>query len=128
MEKLERRQLTAILFADIVGYTALMQSNEKQALANLQKFKIALEQSVPKNNGAIIQYYGDACLATFNSAADATSCALALQNDFQDQPKVPVRIGLHSGEVVFKEGNVFGDAVNIASRIESMTLLKFIDS
>ena len=120
MEKLERRQLTAILFADIVGYTALMQSNENQALANLQKFKIALEKSVPQNNGAIIQYYGDACLATFNSAADATSCALALQVAFQDEPKVPVRIGLHSGEVVFKEGNVFGDAVNIASRIESM--------
>jgi len=122
MEKLERRQLTAILFADIVGYTALMQSNEKQALANLQKFKIALEKSVPQNNGAIIQYYGDACLATFNSAADATSCALALQVAFQAEPKVPVRIGLHSGEVVFKEGNVFGDAVNIASRIESMAV------
>jgi len=120
MAKLERRQLTAILFADIVGYTALMQSNEKQALANLQKFKIELEKSVPTNSGTIIQYYGDACLATFNSAADAASCALALQIAFQDQPKVPVRIGLHSGEVVFKEGNVFGDAVNIASRIESM--------
>jgi len=118
MEKLERRQLTAILFA--VGYTALMQSNEKEALANLQKFKIELEKSVPKNNGTIIQYYGDACLTTFSSAAEATQCALSLQNAFQIEPKVPVRIGLHSGEVVFKEGNVFGDAVNIASRIESM--------
>lgn len=120
MDTLERRQLTAILFADIVGYTALMQTNEKQALANLQKFKAELEKSVPKNNGKIIQYYGDACLATFNSAADAASCALSIQVAFQEQPKVPVRIGLHSGEVVFKEGNVFGDAVNIASRIESI--------
>ncbi len=120
METLERRQLTAILFADIVGYTALMQSNEKQSLANLQKFKTELEKSVPTNNGTIIQYYGDACLVTFNSAADATNCAVALQVAFQNEPKVPVRIGLHSGEVVFKEGNVFGDAVNIASRIESM--------
>ena len=120
METLERRQLTAILFADIVGYTALMQSNEKQALANLQKFKTTLEKSVPTNNGTVIQYYGDACLVTFNSAADATTCAVALQTAFQETPKVPVRIGLHSGEVVFKEGNVFGNAVNIASRIESM--------
>ena len=120
MEPLERRQLTAILFADIVGYTALMQSNEKQALDHLQKFKIALEKSVPTNNGKIIQYYGDACLATFSSAAEATQCALSIQTVFQTEPKVPVRIGLHSGEVVFKEGNVFGDAVNIASRIESM--------
>ncbi|MEM1120331.1 MAG: adenylate/guanylate cyclase domain-containing protein [Bacteroidota bacterium] len=120
MEKLPRRQLTAILFADIVGYTALMQSDEQQALSNLQKFKIAIEQLVPQNNGAIIQYYGDACLATFNSSADAANCAIQLQADFQQSPKVPVRIGLHSGEVVFKEGNVFGDAVNIASRIESM--------
>jgi len=120
MDKLERRQLTAILFADIVGYTALMQSNEQQALANLQKFKATLEKSVSTNSGTIIQYYGDACLVTFNSAADATNCAVELQVAFQNEPKVPVRIGLHSGEVVFREGNVFGDAVNIASRIESM--------
>ena len=117
---LQQRKLAAILFADIVGYTALMQSNEQQALSHLQKFKAALEQLVPSNKGEIIQFYGDGCLATFHSSLDAVACAKKLQTQFQGQQKVPVRIGVHSGDVVFKEGNVFGDAVNITSRIEAM--------
>ena len=117
---LQQRKLAAILFADIVGYTALMQSNEQHALSHLQKFKAELEQLVPTNKGEIIQFYGDGCLATFHSSLDAVACAKKLQTQFQSQPIVPVRIGVHSGDVVFKEGNVFGDAVNITSRIEAM--------
>jgi len=117
---LQQRKLAAILFADIVGYTALMQTDEQQALSHLQKFKNALKQLVPSNKGEIIQFYGDGCLATFHSSLDAVACAKKLQAQFQTTPTVPVRIGLHSGDVVFKEGNVFGDAVNITSRIESM--------
>jgi len=117
---LQQRKLAAILFADIAGYTALMQSDERLALANLQKFKKSLEQLVPINKGEIIQFYGDGCLATFHSSLDAVACAKKLQAQYQSAPVVPVRIGVHSGDVVFKEGNVFGDAVNITSRIESM--------
>ena len=117
---LQQRKLAAILFADIVGYTALMQSDERLALAHLQKFKQSLEQLVPANKGEIIQFYGDGCLCIFNSSVDAVACAKALQTDFQSEPKVPVRIGLHAGDVVFRDDNVFGDAVNIASRVESM--------
>ena len=114
------RQLAAILFADIVGYTQLMQRNEKSALASLQKFKSELEQRVPVCNGEIIQFYGDGCLALFNSSVEAVECAKSLQLAFQKTPVTPVRIGLHAGEVLFKNDNVFGDAVNIASRVESL--------
>ena len=116
----QTRKLAAILFADIEGYTALMQTNEQLALASLQKFKQTLDTQVPTHHGEIIQYYGDGCLAIFNSSVDATACAKSLQEAFQRKPKVPVRIGLHAGDVVLRDGNVFGDAVNIASRIESM--------
>ena len=97
-----------------------MQTNEKQALTNLQKFKKELETQTPDYQGEIIQFYGDGCLVIFKSSVDAVACAKSLQMAFQSEPKVPVRIGLHSGDVVFKEDNVFGDAVNIASRIESL--------
>lgn len=116
----QARRLAAILFADIAGYTAMMQRDERQALTLLQKFKQEVENQVPAHHGELIQFYGDACLAVFTSSIDAVSCALSLQAAFRQAPNVPVRIGLHAGEVVFKEGNVFGDAVNIASRIESM--------
>ena len=117
---LKNRRLAAILFADIVGYTATMQTDEPQALNSLKKFKTSLETEVPNHQGEIIQFYGDGCLCIFNSSVDAVTCAKALQNDFQSDPKVPVRIGLHAGDIVFREDNVFGDAVNIASRVESM--------
>lgn len=120
MPALENRKLAAVLFADIVGYTALMQSDEGQAMKHLEKFKQALEQTVAANQGAIIQFYGDGCLCTFTNSVNALNCAQQLQTIFQTTPKVPVRIGLNQGEIILKEGNVFGHTVNIASRVESM--------
>ncbi|MEM1120149.1 MAG: adenylate/guanylate cyclase domain-containing protein [Bacteroidota bacterium] len=116
----KKRKLAAILFADIVGYTAMMQTDEVQARQNLEKFRTTLEEQVSLHQGEIINYYGDGCLCTFNSAVDAMTCAKAVQLLFQENPKVPVRIGLHSGDVFFEDDNVFGDSVNIASRIESL--------
>lgn len=120
MSAQNNRRLAAVLFADIVGYTALMQSNEGIAMAHLEKFKQALEAAVPKNKGEIIQFYGDGCLCTFTSSVDALTCAKNLQTIFQAAPKVPVRIGLNAGDIILKEGNVFGHTVNVASRVESM--------
>jgi len=119
-KKENKRKLAAILFCDIEGYTSLMQTNEQLALSSLQKFKTQLDTQVPQHHGEIINFYGDGCLAIFNSSVDATACAKSLQTIFQSEPKVPVRIGLHAGDVVLRDDNVFGDAVNIASRIESM--------
>ncbi|MFK7982506.1 MAG: adenylate/guanylate cyclase domain-containing protein [Saprospiraceae bacterium] len=117
---LEKRQLAAILFADIAGYTALMQEDERYAGELLSKFQQALEEQVAACKGKIINFYGDGCLVIFNSPIDAIKCAGALQVIFQKNPKVPVRIGLHAGDVIFKGDNVFGDSVNLTSRIESI--------
>ena len=116
------RKLAAILFADIVGYTALMQTDEATARKNLDKFRTTLNNKVALHNGQVVNYYGDGCLCTFDSAVDAMTCAKEVQQIFQSEPKVPVRLGLHSGDVFFEADNVFGNSVNIASRIESLGL------
>jgi class 3 adenylate cyclase len=115
----EIRKLSTILFADIAGYTAMMQKDERHALASLNQFKEILDTCVPEYKGTIVQYFGDGCLLSFESTTRGVSCALALQNSFIQQ-QIPVRIGMHLGEVVFKNNNAFGDGVNIASRVESM--------
>ncbi|MEP7165666.1 MAG: adenylate/guanylate cyclase domain-containing protein [Ferruginibacter sp.] len=114
------RQLAVIMFTDIVGYTAMMQHDESQALIYLNCYKDALNQRVKQFNGELIQYFGDGGLVIFNNSADALSCAGALQQDLREEPTVPVRIGIHLGDIIYKEGNIFGDCVNITSRIESM--------
>ncbi len=113
-------KLAAILFADIANYTAMMQANEKNALAVLNRFEEALEDMVPKHQGQIVKYFGDGCLLAFDCTSNGVDCAIALQKVFNETPFVPVRMGLHMGDVVFKNDNVFGDGVNIASRIESL--------
>ncbi|MGB5204827.1 adenylate/guanylate cyclase domain-containing protein [Eudoraea sp.] len=116
---IEQRRLSTVLFADIVGYTSLMQSDEKRAMLFLNHFKELVENIVPAYQGEIIQYYGDAVLLTFESATAGVECAIELQQAFIEK-EIPIRIGMHLGDVIFKNDNVFGDGVNIASRIESM--------
>ncbi len=116
----ESRHLAVIMFTDIVGYTAMMQHDESQALIILNRFKTILNQKVAEFQGELIQYYGDGSLIIFTNAVDAVSCAGMLQEDFMNEPHVPVRIGIHLGDIIHKEGNIFGNCVNITSRIESM--------
>ena len=118
----QSRQLAAILFADIAGYTALMQQDEQKALELINRFKEVLEKITPEHQGKIVQYFGDGCLLAFDSSVNSVECAMALQKAFRDSPQIPVRIGLHLGDVVFKNENAFGDGVNIASRIESLSV------
>ena len=115
----ETRKLRTVLFADIVGYTAMMQRDEQYALRVLNQFQAGLEKIVPAHQGKIVQYFGDGCLLTFESATEGVNCVLALQKVFIEQ-QIPVRIGMHLGEVIFRSNNAFGDGVNIASRVESM--------
>ena len=115
----EIRKLNTILFADITGYTSIMQVDEEKAMNYLQRFKSLLEDLVPRQKGRIIQYFGDGCLLSFDSVTSGVQCAILLQKEFLKE-ELPVRIGMHLGEVVFTEYNAFGDGVNIASRIESM--------
>lgn len=113
-------QLAAILFADIVGYTAMMQENENEAIEKINRFRDVVEIIATELNGKIIQYYGDGSLLLFNSSTDAVEFAKLLQEDLQEEPKVPVRVGIHMGDVLVHSKNIFGDVVNIAARIQAL--------
>ncbi len=113
------RQLVAIMFTDIVGYTAIMQQDEQKARDFRARHREIFEKTTQKHQGKILQYYGDGTLSIFNSAVAATQCAVELQLLFISQ-KIPVRIGIHTGDVAYDNQDIVGDGVNIASRIESL--------
>jgi adenylate cyclase len=117
---LQSRQLAAIMFTDIVGYTAMMQQNEEMAVAVIRHYNSVLEEWVTHFNGQVINYYGDGSLCIFSSATDAVNCSLAVQKDLKSEPVVPLRIGLHIGEVFFEDAKALGDGVNVASRVQSL--------
>jgi len=116
------RQLAAIMFSDMVGYTALMQQNEQLAISKRQRLKAVLEASVSAYNGKIIQFYGDGALSIFNSAIDGVNCAVEIQQTLQLEPRVDLRIGIHTGDISIENEAIYGDGVNLASRIESLAV------
>ena len=118
----ESRQLTAIMFTDIQGYTAMMQHDEEQAIKIRDRHRKVFNQTTEEFNGTILQYFGDGTLSTFKSAIDAVKCAMEMQLEFQKEPIIPVRIGIHLGDVVIRENEIIGDGVNVASRIESLAV------
>jgi adenylate cyclase len=118
----QSRQLTAIMFTDIAGYTAMMQEDEELALQLRLKLKKKLEDEVYSHHGRILEFRGDGALCSFNSAIEGVRAALALQLGMQTTPFVPLRIGMHTGDVVVDGDNIYGDGVNIASRMESFAV------
>jgi class 3 adenylate cyclase/TolB-like protein/tetratricopeptide (TPR) repeat protein len=116
-------QLAAIMFTDIQGYTALMQQDEAKAVELRERHREIFNIVTGKYKGRILQYYGDGTLSTFPSAIDAVRCGIELQLAFRQEPQIPVRIGIHTGDIIFTEDDIIGDGVNIASRIESLALV-----
>jgi class 3 adenylate cyclase len=116
------RQLAAIMFTDMVGYTALMQTNEELANKKRERHKQVFEKSIQKFKGKILQYYGDGTLSIFNSALEGVNCAIEIQKELVQEPKVDLRIGIHTGDVVLEDEGIYGDGVNVASRIESISV------
>jgi class 3 adenylate cyclase len=114
------RQLAAILFTDIVGYTSLMQRDEQGAVEAIKKHRMILESQVKNHQGEIIEYFGDGSLCIFSSATEAVRCAMQIQNEMKAEPVIPLRIGIHIGEIFFEDKRVMGDGVNLASRIQSL--------
>ncbi|GJM27816.1 MAG: adenylate cyclase [Cyclobacteriaceae bacterium] len=112
------RHPKAVLFSDIEGYTAMMQTDEATAIEVVNRYQQELEKTVPAYHGEVKQHYGDGSLTIFPTAADAVGCALELQKTLIGS--IPLRMGIHYGNVVLHQDKVFGDTVNIASRIESL--------
>jgi adenylate cyclase len=121
----EQRKLAAIMFTDMVGYSALSQRDEKLAQELLEEHRQLLREIFPRFNGTEIKTIGDAFLVEFGSALEAAQCAIEIQRtlakrdaDASAERQIQVRIGVHIGDVVHRGGDVYGDGVNIASRIE----------
>ncbi|MEQ8524367.1 adenylate/guanylate cyclase domain-containing protein [Gracilimonas sp.] len=114
------RLLAAIMFADIVGYSKMMQEDEESAKAVRDHQRSVIEEYLLKYHGQVMQYYGDGTLIMFGSALDAVNCAKEIQAELRKEPKVPLRIGIHIGDVVYDDEGIYGDAVNVAARVQSL--------
>ena len=114
------RQLAAIMFTDIVGYTALMGNDEKKAFELLTINRHIQKPIIEQYNGRWIKELGDGVMASFNTASDAVNAAMKIQEACNATKKFQLKIGIHMGEVIFENEDVYGDGVNIASRIETL--------
>jgi TolB-like protein/Flp pilus assembly protein TadD len=109
------------MFTDIAGYTTLMGEDEQMALNLLKINRRIHKKCIAQYHGKWLKEMGDGVLASFTSVSDAVYCAGALQREAEKEPMLQLSIGIHMGEVIVEVGDVFGDGVNIASRIESTT-------
>ncbi|MEO7394658.1 MAG: adenylate/guanylate cyclase domain-containing protein, partial [Chitinophagaceae bacterium] len=116
----QSRQLAAIMFTDIVGYTALMGKDEQNAFELLKKNRQIQKPIIEQYNGRWIKELGDGVMASFNTVSDAVNAAIKIQQTCNAAKEFQLRIGIHLGEVVFENDDVFGDGVNIASRIQAI--------
>ncbi len=114
-----QRRLAAVLAADIVGYSAMMGADEASALEALALLRDeVLEPEVARRRGEVVKRLGDGWLVEFGSVVDAVDCAVAVQEALADEA-VALRIGVHIGDIVHRDGDIFGDGVNIAARLEA---------
>jgi adenylate cyclase len=123
----EQRRLAAIMFTDMVGYSALSQRDDMLAQELLEEHRRLLREIFPRFHGTEIKTIGDAFLVEFGSALEAAQCAIEIQrtlakrnHDVTSDRRIELKIGIHIGDVVHREGDVYGDGVNIASRIEQL--------
>ena len=122
------RRLSAIMAADVVGYSRLMGANEVGTLAALNHRRTeVIEPRIAGSNGRVVKLTGDGMLAEFPSVVDAVECALAVQREMKsrnveipEDRRIELRIGIHLGDVIAQEGDIFGDGVNVAARIEGV--------
>lgn len=116
----QTRQLAAIMFTDIVGYTALMGKNEQKAFELLRKNREIQIPIIEEFGGQLIKELGDGVLASFPAVSNAVYAAIKIQDACFSSKAFELRIGIHQGEVVFENNDIFGDAVNIASRLQAL--------
>ena len=116
------RQLVAIMFTDIKGYAHMMEVNELEANLFREKMVMSINEEVAAHDGRVVKFEGDGSLCIFNSSINAVRAAVAIQSQMNKDPKVPLRIGIHTGDIVIEGNSVYGDSVNVASRVESFSI------
>ena len=123
----EHRRLAAIMFTDMVGFSRQMGSHEARTLRLLEVHNQIIQHAVAEHHGSVIKTVGDAFLVDFPSVVHAVQCAQQIQHQFrmhnaekETGEQIHVRIGIHLGDIVQKDGDVFGDGVNIASRLQGL--------
>jgi TolB-like protein/class 3 adenylate cyclase len=121
------RRLAAIMFTDLVGYSALTQQNEALAMELLEQHRSMLRPLFEKHSGREIKTTGDGFLIEFSSPLNAVNCAIEIQGNLHshnltapEERKIDIRIGIHLGEVEERDGDIYGDGVNVAARIEPL--------
>src|SRR6476620_7372967 len=127
-EERAQRRLAAILAADVVGYSRLMQADEAGTLAALKaRRRDVLQPAIARHRGRIVKVMGDGVLVEFASAVDAVECAVVLQEGMEsandglpEDRRIVLRIGINLGDVMVEGGDLYGDGVNIAARIEGL--------
>ncbi len=115
----KQRRLAAIMFTDLVGYTALMGKNEAKAMDSVHLSRSVQKRLVREFEGNWLKEMGDGALTTFSSATGAVYCALEIQEQLKEH-ELELRIGIHLGEILIEKNDVFGDGVNIASGLQAI--------
>lgn len=121
------RRLATVMFLDVVGYSARMSKSESEALQAIGHFEATVKKQVPAHGGQLIKFLGDGSMVVFQTAGAAVACALKIQETIRERnatlaaaDRYLVRIGLHLGEILESGGDLFGDPVNIAARIQTL--------
>ena len=122
-----KRRLTTVLCADVQGYARLMEADEPGTMAMLRRYRTAISGLVERHDGRIVNTWGDAVIAEFASVVEAVQCAVEIQQEISsqqaDQPdaqRMRFRIGINLGDVMVEGDDIYGDGVNIASRLQEL--------
>lgn len=113
------RQLAAIMFTDIVGYTRMMGEDEDAGLIALEENREIHKKWITRHRGRLLKEVGGGIIAIFYTVTEAVLCAVEIQKDIRNKKNFKVRMGIHVSEIVFTDTDAFGDGVNIASRISN---------